>query len=29
MLLAVSALLIGGLGFVYVKRRGKRKRSQA
>jgi|EndMetStandDraft_4_1072995.scaffolds.fasta_scaffold3446798_1 hypothetical protein len=29
MLLAVSALLIGGLGFVYVKRRGKRKRQQA
>jgi hypothetical protein len=29
MLLAISALLIGGLGLVYVKRRGKRKRSQA
>jgi hypothetical protein len=29
MLLAISALLIGGLGFVYVKRRGKRKRAQA
>jgi hypothetical protein len=26
-LLAMSALLIGGLGFVYVKRRGKRKRA--
>jgi hypothetical protein len=29
MLLAVSAILIGGLGFIYVKRRGKRKRQQA
>jgi len=26
MFLAVSALLIGGLGLVYLKRRGKRKR---
>jgi hypothetical protein len=29
MLLAFGVLLIGGLGFVYVKRRGKRKRQQA
>jgi hypothetical protein len=29
MFLAISTLLIGGLGFVYLKRRGKRKRSQA
>jgi hypothetical protein len=29
MFLAVSTLLIGGLGFIYLKRRGKRKRQQA
>jgi len=26
MFLAVTTLLIGGLGFIYLKRRGKRKR---
>jgi hypothetical protein len=29
MLLAISGLLIGGLGLFYIKRRGKRKRSEA